>query len=71
MEKFYSFINLKKYQLSYLFQVYKVYLKDHGKCVAVKETNGAIFLKPLAEDFESLNVEIEILKQIEHKNIVR
>jgi len=51
-------------------KVYKVFLKDHGRFVAVKETNGAFPLNPLSEDFKTLNEEIEILKKLDHKNIV-
>jgi hypothetical protein len=39
--------------------------------LAMKETKGNFPLDPLSDDFQSLDGEINILKQVKHKNIVR
>ena len=69
--RMFYFLNLRQFFLIYLFQVYKVYLKNTGETVAVKETKGAFALDPITHDFNNLNTEIQILKQLNHKNIIR
>jgi hypothetical protein len=39
--------------------------------VAVKETRGNFPLGAITDDFGPINDDINILKQIEHKNIIR
>ena len=66
------FINLEKL-MEFLknFKVYKAYLIKRGITLAVKETRGNFPLGPIKDDFKPLNEEVNILKKIDHKNIVR
>ena len=59
----------------FLCSLLKISSYSLGKPVSQKATlgcigtNDAFFLKPLVENFKSLNDEIDILKQLNHKNI--
>ena len=53
------------------FKVHKAFIKKLGITLAVKETRGNFPLGPIKDDFKPLNEEVNILKKVDHKNIVR